>query len=145
MDDGASVEVGLKFRSDKAGKVTGVRFYKGPGNTGAHVGRLYRSDGTPLASVTFTGETAGGWQEARFSTPVAIDAATTYVVSYTAPNGHYSVSNGAFASAGVDSPPLHALRNGEDGPNGVYAYGGGFPTSPSTSNYWVDVMFEETP
>ena len=39
--DTAAVEVGVKFRSDTDGFVTGVRFYKGTGNTGTHVGHLW--------------------------------------------------------------------------------------------------------
>ena len=46
----------------------------------------------------------------------------------------------------VDSGPLHALRSGEDGGNGVYRYGGGgvLPTgSWNASNYWIDIAFQE--
>src|SRR5690606_8363734 len=32
--DPAAVELGVKFRSDVAGEITGLRFYKGAGNTG---------------------------------------------------------------------------------------------------------------
>ena len=77
--------------------------------------------GTLLATVTFTGETASGWQQANFATPVAITANTTYVVSYHAPNGHYTGDDAYFRAAGVDRPPLHALRDGVDGANGVYS------------------------
>jgi hypothetical protein len=74
-----------------------------------------------------------------------VTAGTTYVVSYLAPDGHYSASVGAFQNQGADAPPLHALRSGEDGPNGVYRYGsGGFPSTASTSNYWVDAVFTTT-
>jgi len=68
-----------------------------------------------------------------------------YVASYLAPNGRYAGDNGYFASAGFDSPPLHALQNGVSGGNGVYAYGSGvaFPgSSYQSTNYWVDVVFE---
>jgi hypothetical protein len=143
LDTGA-VELGMRFRSDVAGQVTGVRFYKGSGNTGTHVGRLWSASGTPLASVTFTGETASGWQQASFATPVTITANTTYVVSYFAPNGHYADDTGFFAGSGVDRAPLHALPDGTDGPNGVYRYGAGgvFPTDTwQSSNYWVDLTF----
>ena len=50
-----------------------------------------------------------------------------------------------FATAGVDNPPLRALRDGEDGGNGVYGYGpsGTFPTGAYRSEgYWVDVVFD---
>ena len=62
--DSQSVTVGLKFYSDVAGSVTGIRFYKGSRNTGTHVGTLWSSSGAKLASVTFSGETSSGWQQA---------------------------------------------------------------------------------
>jgi hypothetical protein len=142
--DTAAVEVGTKFRSDSDGVVTGVRFYKGSGNGGTHVGHLWSAAGTKLATVTFTGETTTGWQQATFASPVAISANTTYVASYYAPRGHYAADAGFFAASGVDNAPLHALANGVDGANGVYRYGtgGGFPANTyQSSNYWVDVVF----
>jgi hypothetical protein len=141
--DSAAVEVGVKFRADVAGQITGVRFYKGSGNSGTHVGHLWSATGTLLGTVTFTGETATGWQTATLATPVAVAAGTTYVVSYYAPAGRYAGDSGYFA-AGVDNGPLHALRDGADGANGIYRYGtgGGFPTSTwNSTNYWVDVVF----
>jgi hypothetical protein len=142
--DPSAVEVGVKFRSDVPGQITAVRFYKGSGNSGTHVGNLWSASGTNLGSVTFTGETATGWQTATFATPITISAETTYVASYYAPNGRYAGDTGAFASAGVENAPLRALRDGEDGGNGVYRYGsgGGFPTNTwEAANYWVDVVF----
>ncbi|MFC4069685.1 DUF4082 domain-containing protein [Actinoplanes subglobosus] len=142
--DTSAVEVGVKFRSDVAGQVTGVRFYKGTGNSGTHVGNLWSAAGTNLGTVTFTGETATGWQTATFATPITISANTTYVASYYAPVGRYAGDTGAFTSAGVENAPLRALRDGEDGGNGVYRYGsgGGFPTNTwEGANYWVDVVF----
>ncbi|WP_309238604.1 N,N-dimethylformamidase beta subunit family domain-containing protein [Actinoplanes aureus] len=142
--DTAAVELGMRFRSDVAGRVTGVRFYKGSGNTGTHVGHLWTSTGTLLGTVTFTGESATGWQTATFAAPVPITANTTYIVSYYAPVGRYAGDTGYFASSGADNGPLHALRDGADGANGLYRYGsgGGFPTGTwQSSNYWVDVVF----
>jgi hypothetical protein len=40
------------------------------------------SDGTLLGSATFTSETASGWREVSFSTPIAITVNTVYVASY---------------------------------------------------------------
>ena len=144
--DSAAVELGVKFRSEVAGEITGLRFYKGAGNTGTHTGHLWSAAGSLLAEATFTGETASGWQEVEFTAPVAIDADTTYVASYHAPNGGYAATNNFFAGQGADSPPLHALADGDDGPNGVYRYGaaGVFPTDTfQASNYWVDVVFDD--
>jgi hypothetical protein len=142
-EDSKPVELGMKFRSDVAGYVTAIRFYKGPKNTGTHIGNLWASDGTRLTSVTFTNETASGWQQAFFPSPVRIAANVTYVISYYAPNGGYATRLDFFKT-GLDSPPLHALADGADGPNGVYIYatGGGFPTETfKASNYSVDVVF----
>ena len=141
-------ELGVKFRSDYAGYVTGIRFYKGAGNTGTHVGHLWSSTGTLLATATFSGETATGWQQVSFATPVAIAANTTYIASYYAPTGGYAYDSRYFASAGANNGPLHALADGVDGGNGVYAYGSGgnFPTSSyNATNYWVDVVYTTGP
>ena len=127
--DNGGIEVGVKFRTTQAGTITKIRFYKGTRNTGTHVGSLWTRTGTKLASVTFTGESPSGWQEATFATPVTVAANTTYVASYYAPAGHYSVSENYFTSA-TTRGPLTALQNGTDGVNGVYRYGtsSGFPT-----------------
>jgi hypothetical protein len=145
-DGGADnpVELGVKFRSDAAGTITGIRFYKAAANTGTHVGSLWNSGGTKLASATFTNETASGWQQVNFTAPVAIASNTVYVASYHASSGHYSADVNYFSASGVDNPPLHALANGVSGGNGVYAYASSstFPNQTwQTANYWVDVVF----
>lgn len=144
--DNGAIEVGVKFRSSVPTTIAGVKFYKGPGNTGTHTGSLWAKDGTRLATVTFTNETATGWQTALFASPVAIAANTTYVVSYFAPQGHYSVTERYFSDKAAVNGTLTALQNGTDGDNGVYVYGGShFPTSSyNGSNYWVDVVTGES-
>jgi hypothetical protein len=147
-NDPASIELGTKFRSDADGFVTGVRFYKLAANNGIHTGTLWSSTGTQLATGTFANETASGWQQLNFANPVAITANTVYIVSYHAPNGHYTGTDNFYAAAGVDNPPLHALKNGTSGANGLYRYAGGtvFPNSTYLSeNYWVDVVFTTSP
>jgi hypothetical protein len=150
FNDASSVELGVRFSSDTAGYVTGLRFYKGAGNTGTHVGHLWTASGTLLGSATFTGESASGWQEISFASPIHIDANTPYIASYFDPNGHYALDAGYFASAGVDNQPLHAYQNGTGGGgNGVFAAStdpaGVFPGSTfNANNYWVDVLFDAT-
>ena len=141
------IEVGVKFSTTVDGEITGVRFYKSAANTGAHVGNLWTSAGVNLATTTFSGESASGWQEATFAAPVAITANTTYIASYHSTTGHYSQDFNAFTSA-VDAPPLRVLADGEDGVNGVYSYSAvsTFPTQGfQASNYWVDVVFDDNP
>jgi hypothetical protein len=137
--DTNSVTLGLRFYSTHAGTVTGVRFYKGWQNTGTHIGTLWSNTGTQLASVTFSNETAVGWQRANFTTPVTIAPNTTYVISYLAPRGAYAVQQ-QFQWSALSSGPLRPR-----GPYaGVYAYGSynRFPASTyQSSNYYVDVVF----
>ena len=146
--DTSPIEVGVKFRSDVAGYVTGVRFYKDASNTGTHHGHVWSSDGTLWAEAVFTGETASGWQTATFSAPVAIAANTTYIVSYHTEAGHYSLSRPYF-NTGYSNAPLYAYATGEvAGGNGVYRYGPNrsFPDQTwEGSNYWVDVIFVASP
>jgi methionine-rich copper-binding protein CopC len=145
--DTAAIELGLSFQSELSGFITAIRFYKGTGNTGTHVGHLWDAAGNQLASVTFSNESASGWQTANLSLPVAVTANTPFVVSYYAPNGGYSYDHGYFDGTGVANSPLNALANGENGGNGRYRYGagGGFPTnSYQSTNYWVDVVFSSS-
>jgi len=141
QSDSTSYELGMRFQSSVAGFVTGVRFYKCANNTGTHVGNLWSASGTNLATVTFANETATGWQQMNFPSPVLIAANTTYTISYYDPNhGHYSKDAGYFASP-VTSADLTALASSNGG-NGVYHAGSsGFPTNNGAASYWVDVMF----
>jgi glucose/arabinose dehydrogenase len=142
-NDGQGIVVGMKIRSTQSGFITGVRYYKGAGTTGTHTGHLWNGSGTLLGSTTFAGETASGWQQTTFTTPIAINANTTYVVSLFSPSGHYAATDPYFTSAVVNGP-LRALADGEDGPNGLYRYSSTsvFPNSSfNSSNYWVDVVF----
>jgi len=150
--DGNSVELGVKFTVAVSGTATGVSFYKAAANTGTHVGHLWSSTGGKMAEVTFSGESASGWQTATFAAPVALTPNTTYIASYLAPAGHYSYDSAtadpsnltnAIASTNGD---ITALASGTAGGNGVYNYtsspSGGFPiNSYQSSNYWVDVLF----
>ena len=90
--DTSAVNLGLQFQASSSGFITGVRFYKESDNTGTHVGSLWSSSGTLLATGTFSNETASGWQELDFSSPVAITAGTTYVASYHTNTGHYAAT-----------------------------------------------------
>jgi hypothetical protein len=141
IGDGTAVELGVRFRADAAGFVTGIRFFKSAGNTGTHVGHLWTAGGSLLATATVTNEGADGWQMVHFARPVAVDANTTYVASYFAPAGHFAL-DWPYFTVGYDNAPLHALADASGG-NGVYNLGSGFPSSSfGASNYWVDVVFE---
>ena len=147
-DDTKSAELGVKFRAQSSGNITGVRFYKSRQNSGMHTGSLWDNSGTLLSTATFTNETAGGWQAVSFTSPVKITADVIYVVSYHAPNGHYSSSSNYFATKAYTRGPLTALKDSSGSPNGVYTHSGGssFPKlGHQSNNYWVDVLFRASP
>lgn len=137
-NDRAAVELGTRIVFKTPGTVTGVRFYKGKGNTGTHTGSLWASGSKPLATATFTGESDSGWQSVTFAQPVAVKAGQTYIVSYHDPLGSYADDTGYFSKP-VTSGDLTAPKNA-----GVYTYGvqSSRPTGTwERSNYWVDVVF----
>jgi hypothetical protein len=144
--DANAINVGMKFQPSQPGEITGVQFYKASTNTGTHVGSLWTAAGTLLGSVTFTDETTSGWQLAEFAQPIPVTAGITYVVSYLAPNGHYSVDADYFANQPAGIAPITGLQaGGGTGVNGVYKYGSTttFPaTGYQNSNYWVDAVFQ---
>lgn len=77
------VELGVRFHSDIAGLVRGIRFYDGLVDGTAHTGSLWSATShLLLATGTFPAETSPGWQQMTFATPVAITAGAIYVASY---------------------------------------------------------------
>jgi Domain of unknown function (DUF4082)/Bacterial Ig-like domain (group 1) len=147
--DGVSYELGMKFQSARNGSVAALRFWKSPSETGTHVGHLWAVDGTGgtlLASAPFSAETASGWQQQDFATPVPIQANTTYVVSVNA-NAHYPITLSGLAptegSSGIANADLSAVA---DGANGLFGASGAYPTgSFRNSNYFRDVVFQPVP
>ncbi|MGH9344509.1 MAG: DUF4082 domain-containing protein, partial [Terriglobia bacterium] len=142
FSDSNPYEIGVKFYADQAGFITAIRFYKGPVNTGTHIGHLWDSHGNLLSTATFTNETPSGWQQVTLPSPVPITANSIYTASYWDPNGHYALNRPYFTSQ-YNNSPLHAPADGADGPNGAYSYAStSFPTEThQSSNYWVDVVF----
>jgi hypothetical protein len=137
-----AIELGLRFKSDASGQITGIRFYKGPQNTGTHTGTLWDAQGNKLAQVVFKNESNYGWQSASLSSPVAIAANVQYIVSYTAPNGHYSQSTDYLSKKYVSGHLTAMHTDNGNGPNGLYGKPGVFPKSSGAgTNYWVDVLF----
>ena len=134
-------ELGMEFTSAKAGQISAIRYYKAPSETGSHVGNIWSSTGTLLASVTFSSESGSGWQQQALSSPLTIQANTTYVVSVNA-NTYFAATFGGL-SATVTNGDLSAVA---DGSNGVINNVPGlFPTqSPGNSNYFRDVVFSPT-
>ena len=142
--DASAVELGVKFRTDVAGFITGIRFYKGTGNTGhacrqpldrggtaAGDGDLHQRDRHRLAASQLS--QPGGDRPPTRSTspPTSRRTVTTPATTITS------------RTAGVDNGPVHLLQDGVSGGNGVYAYSASSalsrapPTSrPTTGSTW---------
>lgn len=137
VTDGVAYDLGMKFQSAKPGKITAIRFWKAASDTGAHVGTIWSAAGTALATVTFGGVTSSGWQQQSLTTPLAIQANTTYVVSVTT-IGPYAMSGSGLASAIVNGD----LRSVADGANGVFGSPGSMPTNSwFNGNYFRDIVY----
>ena len=134
--DGVAYELGMKFQADRAGEINAIRFWKTPSETGTHVGHIWSADGTLLATATFTGETASGWQEQALDAPLEIAGNTTYVVSV---NSYYY----PFTGYGLLDPVINGyVRTVADGANGVFGAPGAFPAGTfHSANYFRDVAF----
>ena len=99
--DGSDLRLGMAFRADTAGMITGVRFFKAPGGAAPHDVYLYSSVGAEIAKATSVSEASSGWQEVSFAAPVAIDANTTYVAAYRASDGKYYGTSGGLGSVSM--------------------------------------------
>ena len=141
--DPTDYELGMRFTANAAGSITELRYFRGAADasdTDTRVLNLWNAAGALLGSVTVT-STAGesGWQVGTLSTPIAIHAGATYVVSYGTTQNYNATAN-YFNTA--HSGPDGVLTAGASA--GVFAEGtpGVFPTaSYNSSNYWVDVTF----
>jgi hypothetical protein len=129
-------EFGMKFTVSQSLSVRSIRFYKDPRETGTHTGTIWSASGAKLATVTFSAETASGWQQQALATPLALTPGTVYVVSVNN-NSFFGITRSGLATSIVAGPIASVA-----GPaNGVYGGSAGtFPTqSFSSSNYFVDV------
>jgi hypothetical protein len=128
-------EMGTKISVDSTANLIALKYYRSPGETGTHIGRVWSSTGTQLAQVTFQNETASGWQRQGLASAITLQPGQTYVVSIGL-NSRYVVTQLGLQQQ-LSSGPLRSVA---DGANGVYnAAAGNFPTSSyATSNYFVD-------
>lgn len=145
--DTSPIELGMRVTPAVDGYITGVRFYRTVANANGYVANLWTDGGTNLASgSTLTGgSVTPGWNEIRFSSPVAVTANTTYVVSYFTDGGQYSYTPNAFASAVVNGN-LTAPADSSGSHNGIYAASATsvFPTSTYNANWYaVDAIFAQ--
>lgn len=140
--DPDAVELGLRLKASEALDVTALRYYRGPNAGGTHTGSIWNAAGERIAQVTFTNETASGWQMATLDNPVRIEKGDVFTVSYHAPEGGY-----AYTPSGLSEFTTNGSLKLE-GANGLFAYGEQ-PTLPNESwndaNYFVDLIYAVAP
>lgn len=90
--EAGDISIGIMFQVDQDCQLVASLFYKGDAtNGGTHVGRIWNAEtGAQIDNVTYTGETASGWQRQQFAAPVPLFAGTLYVHSVDLPQAHYS-------------------------------------------------------
>ena len=131
-------ELGLKFSSTTTARISHVRFYKMPGESSSHTATLWTGGGAVIATASFIGETASGWQYASFASPILISANTTYVVSVNVASVY------AIEQHQLDNPITNGFLTALAGGGVFNETVGLFPTqSYNNSNYFVDVVANE--
>jgi hypothetical protein len=136
---GNAVNLGVKFRTSTQGTMTHCWFYKIATDTGTHVCTVYRVfDGSTVGTVDFADESASGWQDQAFASPLNIAADEDYIVTVSHPTGNWTGTTDYFASTYTNGN-LTATTEGTDYA-GRYVYGASmaYPTNDSARNYWTD-------
>lgn|GEM_PF-1049809 len=153
FDESGAAELGVKVRPSTNGYITSLRFYKPLTSTETtHTGNIWSSTGTKLATVTFTNESDYGWQEAKLSSPLRVNADQTYVLSYGTTTAVYTATGGALTGTTFGSGYLKAYADqasentatGSGTRNGVFvSTANSYPNVGSTNGtyYWIDADF----
>ena len=132
-------ELGTKFTVSKVARVTAIRYYKMPGETGSHTGRIWDFWGRQLGAYPFTNETASGWQTVEIPVDFQLYPENVFWVTVNS-NTSYAATQEGLASQITNG----IISSVADGSNGVYGNPGEFPTnSYHNSNYFRDVVVEE--
>lgn len=133
---GSTWEQGVEFSSTVDGQITHVKFWKSAGEpSGGHVGRIWDvATKTQLAAVTFTNETASGWQVAQLPAPLPITRGVRYKVTYNI-NNEVAKTFDVFSARPITSGVLVSYGASFATPAGTY------PTTGSTSNLFADIVF----
>jgi hypothetical protein len=130
-------ELGVRFSASHPITVSGIRFYRGAGNTGRHVGRIWSANGKVLRTVVFPRTSAIGWVDATLRTPLRVRPGQQLVASYSAPHGHYANDPGGFAKRSTDGVVTYPRGAG------VFTYRiGSMPHRVwGHANYYVDIRY----
>ena len=149
QSDPNAVELGVKFTTSINGFITGIRFYKGTGNTGTHVGNLWSAGGALLARGHLQRRDGSGWQQVNFATPVAVtrEHSLCRVVLRAEREicGRRPTSSPRAASSNGPVNLLQRRRRRRQRRLRLRRARATFPSQTfNATNYWVDVVFSTT-
>jgi Domain of unknown function (DUF4082) len=83
-----------------SGTITAVQFWKLSTDTGTHTAQVWNPAGSAtIATATFAGETATGWQTANLTAPIV--GGQTYRVCVSHAVGNWAHINGTFAGSTI--------------------------------------------
>ena len=162
--DPRALEIGMQFYTFRSGVITGIRWWRDPGNTDtSRTARLWDQAGNLLGTASFTfPETANAWNTATFGTPVhvsGLSGSTTpasYIFSVTTSSGYFS-TNGTRPLGPIQMTvlPLVMICSGDTSwPLPAQPYGNGwftttqgtFPQGPTYGDiYGADIAFQSDP
>ena len=109
-NDNQAIEVGVRFRADVDGFITGLRYY-GAASSAPRVGHLWTDGGTQLASATFVGDSLVGWHTVSLSPAVRVTKDTNYVASFLSSDGTYYADPGLLQRGVRRGPAARAGRH----------------------------------
>jgi hypothetical protein len=132
--DPLSLGLGVEFESD--GQLVGIRL-RSPGSSGAgRTIKVWTAAGAQVASKPLPNPLPAGWNRIIFDTPVALDGATEYRISYDVPTGedYNSVGDASWANTNTRGPIT--VRDG------YFATSlGAFPNTLSGNYYGIDPLW----
>lgn len=148
-NDGVAQELGMHFRTSVTGNIIAAKFWKLPGMGGVHIWELYTGTGTRLAQVTFTGETASGWQQQNLTSPVTLTPNTDYICAVLYSDFVFPIYIGGLTNTITNGPltVLGAAAAAAAGINGTSVAANStpgvpvFPANPVTDNHNFSVDF----
>lgn len=148
--DAIPVTLALRMKTDVAGRVFGVRFFRDLADGDPHIGMLFAASNLELLDVTLfhqvvaAGSGADGWHSAYFRKAHRFAADDRFVVGVMFGHGRYWLTPGALNGTDMTNGNLHITADGDGGDNGLYQYGFIIPDQTfGHAAYGVDVIFLE--
>jgi hypothetical protein len=130
-----SYTLGNTLQFGTSGQIIALLYYRvNSGMTAGRVLRIWNTSGTQLASAATSGETGIGWRSATLTTPLAVSASQSLVVTTDLAAGDYYC---------YTAPPVTCDTAQINWIEGRYiATVGSFPTTSDPHNYFTDVSFQ---